>query len=164
MNATSFTENSYEQAIIALFKDMGYTYESGYDIERDNRNPLYEAVLEKSLRRINPELTSYGIGEMMKALKEIDRADLVSRNETFTDYLQNGLPVEDKVGGEFRTINARLVDYDHPEKNDFRYASDLIAFIRREGDFNISAACYPEVHPESKNQKEDILTLNFFLH
>ena len=72
MNATSFTENSYEQAIIALFKDMGYTYESGYDIERDNRNPLYETVLEKSLRRINPELTSYGIGEMMKALKEAD--------------------------------------------------------------------------------------------
>ena len=120
MNATSFTENSYEQAIIALFKDMGYTYESGYDIERDNRNPLYETVLEKSLRRINPELTSYGIGEMMKALKEIDGADLVSRNETFTDYLQNGLPVEDKVGGEFRTVNARLADYDHPEKNDFR--------------------------------------------
>ena len=120
MNATSFTENSYEQAIIALFKDMGYTYESGYDIERDNRNPLYEAVLEKSLRRINPELTSYGIGEMMKALKEIDGADLVSRNETFTDYLQNGLPVEDKVGGEFRTVNARLADYDQPEKNDFR--------------------------------------------
>ena len=120
MNATSFTENSYEQAIIALFEQMGYRYECGYDIERDPRNPLYEEVLTASLRRINPELTPYGIGEMMKELKEIDGADLVSRNETFTDYLQNGLPIEDKVGGEYRTINARLVDYDHPEKNDFR--------------------------------------------
>ena len=99
---------------------MGYRYECGYDIERDPRNPLYEEVLTASLRRINPELTPYGIGEMVKALKEIDGADLVSRNETFTDYLQNGIPVEDKVNGEYRTMNARLIDYEHPEKNDFR--------------------------------------------
>ena len=61
MNGTNFTENSYEQAIIALFEDMGYRYECGYDIEREPRNPLYEAVLESSLRRINPELTPYGM-------------------------------------------------------------------------------------------------------
>ena len=119
MNATNFTENSYEQAIIALFEEMGYRYEYGFDIERDPRNPLYEEVLMASLRKINPELSSYGIGEMMKALKEIDGADLVAMNETFTDYLQNGIPVEDKVGGEFRTVNARLIDYVNPEANDF---------------------------------------------
>ena len=34
--------------------------------------------------------------------------------------------------------------------SDFRFASDLIAFIREQGfDFDISAACYPEGHPES---------------
>ena len=120
MNEANFTENSYEQAIIALFEQMGYRYECGYDIERDPRNPLHEEVLTASLRRINPELTPYGIGEMMKALKDIEGADLVAQNETFTDYLQSGITVEDKVGGEYRTVNARLVDYDHPEKNDFR--------------------------------------------
>lgn len=119
MNEANFTENSYEQAIIALFEEMGYRYEYGFEIERDTRNPLYEEVLMASLRKINPELTPYGIGEMMKALKEIDGADLVAMNETFTDYLQNGMPVEDKVGGEFRTINARLIDYANPEANDF---------------------------------------------
>ena len=150
MNGTNFTENSYEQAIIVLFEQMGYRYECGYDIERDPRNPLYEEVLTASLRRINPELTPYGIGEMMKALKEIDGADLVSRNETFTDYLQNGLPVEDKVGGEYRTINARLVDYDHPEKNDFRIINqwtveefatkrcDLVVMLNESRSYHIS--------------------------
>ena len=120
MNSTNFTENSYEQAIIALFEQMGYLYECGYDVERDPRNPLHEEVLRASLRRINPTLTAHGIDEMMKVLKDIEGADLVAQNETFTDYLQNGLPVEDKVGGEYRTVNARLIDYDRPEANDFR--------------------------------------------
>ena len=120
MNETNFTENSYEQAIIALFEEMGYRYECGYDIERDPRNPLYEEVLMASLRRVNPGMTEYALGELVKQLKEIDGADLVAQNETFTDYLQNGIPVEDKVNGEYRTVNARLINYEHPEKNDFR--------------------------------------------
>ena len=120
MSKANFTENSYEQAIIALFEEMGYRHECGYDIERDLRNPLYEAVLTRALCRINPELSPYGMGELTKALKEIDGADLVAMNETFTDYLQNGIPVEDKVGGEYRTVNARLIDYACPEANDFR--------------------------------------------
>jgi len=43
---------------------------------------------------------------------------------------------------------------------DYRYAVDLIRDIRESGyDFCIGAACYPEVHPESNSQKEDILHL-----
>ena len=39
---------------------------------------------------------------------------------------------------------------------DFAHAADLIRFIRENGDFCIGAACYPEVHPESRNQAEDL--------
>lgn len=45
------------------------------------------------------------------------------------------------------------------EKQDFRYASDLVKFIRQYGDFSISGACYPECHTESKNKIEDIAHL-----
>lgn len=42
-------------------------------------------------------------------------------------------------------------------KWDYNYAIDLIRDIKESGyDFCIGAACYPEVHPESRNQKEDI--------
>lgn len=44
-------------------------------------------------------------------------------------------------------------------KQDFRYASDLVKFIRQYGDFSISGACYPECHTESKNKVEDIAHL-----
>ena len=43
---------------------------------------------------------------------------------------------------------------------DYRHAVDLIADIKGSGgDFCIGGACYPEVHPESETQKEDILHL-----
>ena len=46
-----------------------------------------------------------------------------------------------------------------PEKmksSPFPHAADLIRIIRKSGDFCIGAACYPEVHPESTNQEEDL--------
>jgi methylenetetrahydrofolate reductase (NADPH) len=41
---------------------------------------------------------------------------------------------------------------------DFRYASDLVAFIREEtGDhFHIEVACYPETHPQSDDAHSDL--------
>ena len=42
---------------------------------------------------------------------------------------------------------------------DYKYAIELVSELRSMGDFCIGGACYPEVHPESANQKEDIRRL-----
>ena len=45
---------------------------------------------------------------------------------------------------------------------DFTHASDLVREIKTTyPDFCIGAACYPEIHPESKNSREDIANLKF---
>lgn len=46
-----------------------------------------------------------------------------------------------------------------PAETDFQYASDLVAFIRQEGDFNIIGACYPEGHTEAPSIAADIRNL-----
>lgn len=44
-------------------------------------------------------------------------------------------------------------------KWDYRYAVELIRELKATGEFCIGGACYPEVHPESANQREDLLHL-----
>ena len=51
-------------------------------------------------------------------------------------------------------INPELVP-----KQDFHYASDLISFIKENGDYNIIGACYPEGHIECGSLIEDIRNL-----
>ena len=46
-----------------------------------------------------------------------------------------------------------------PRKFDFQHASDLISFIKATGAFQVSAACYPEGHINSKNLVDDIFYL-----
>ena len=48
------------------------------------------------------------------------------------------------------------VNPDYPPKTDFAHASDLIAYIREHSDIGVSAACYPEGHPESPDPVSDI--------
>jgi methylenetetrahydrofolate reductase (NADPH) len=44
------------------------------------------------------------------------------------------------------------------DAGEFRYASDLVAFIREEtGDlFHVDVACYPEYHPQARTPQEDL--------
>lgn len=42
---------------------------------------------------------------------------------------------------------------------DFKFASDLVRFIKENGDFEVFAACYPEKHNEAKSVVEDIHNL-----
>ncbi len=53
-------------------------------------------------------------------------------------------------------LTPELMETDR-SKWDYRYAIDLIRDIKSiDKNFCIGAACYPEIHPESRDQKEDI--------
>lgn len=45
---------------------------------------------------------------------------------------------------------------DIPEKEDFRYASELISYLKQKEDFCYLGACYPECHPESSDRVSEL--------
>lgn len=116
-----FTEDAYEQTLIALFRDeLGYAYELGYDVERDIREPFHRADLEASLRRLNPGLPDDVLAEGIKTIVTISEGTLEQNNETFIMWMQNGMEVKLKQDGEERTVLMRLIDFDRPERNLFK--------------------------------------------
>ena len=66
------------------------------------------------------------------------------------------LPLLKEAGVENILALRGDVSPQYPPKTDFAHASDLIAYIRAHGDFGVSAACYPEGHPESPDLVSDI--------
>lgn len=116
-----FTEDAYEQTLIALFRDeLGYAYECGYDVERDIKEPFYRADLVASMRRLNPELPADLMDDGIKKITDIHIGTLEQNNEQFTLWMQNGMEVGYTQDGEERTVLMRLIDFDHPERNLFK--------------------------------------------
>jgi hypothetical protein len=72
-----FTEDTYEQAIIELFENMGYDHLYAPDLDRDYSSPLLDAVLRDSLVRINRGLPVEAIDEALLKLKTFDTGSLV---------------------------------------------------------------------------------------
>ncbi|MBR6979066.1 MAG: type I restriction endonuclease subunit R [Prevotella sp.] len=147
------TENEYEQALIALFQDLGLKYKYGPDIERDYANPVLDDVLQESLLRINPTLPNSAIEDAIKKLHQIEGSSLYECNFKFTQMLQYGIEVtfsgkerrrgyqindddtSDMVREDLayygrenvrvetqhrqKTRIVSLIDFDHPDENDF---------------------------------------------
>ena len=71
--------------------------------------------------------------------------------------------IEDIIASGIKNVMALRGDIPKELQNadrsgwDYRYATDLIGELKSSGgNFCIGAACYPEIHPESNNQTEDI--------
>ena len=123
-----FTEDTYEQAIIELFENMGYEHLYAPDYDRDYTSPLLDSVLRDSLVRINRGLPLDAIEEAIAKLKNFDTGSLFQKNITFMDYLQNGITVKFFVKGEEQSSIVRLVDYEK-EKNNTFYVVNQFTFL-----------------------------------
>ena len=130
MSNERFTEDSYEQALIDLFKRMDYDYEYGPDKERDYREPVDKDELLKNLIWVNgleafakalpKDVYIQIIGEAVRKVTSINEGTLEQRNETFMDYLQNGVEVKYQYDGRERTEIVKLIDFKWPTRSFFK--------------------------------------------
>lgn len=129
-------------------------------------------TLEK-LGDLNPDFISVTYGaagstnkvstcEIASAIKNkygvVPAAHLPCINYTKEEILQ--ILDEFKASGIENILALRGdINPDIPPKKDFKYASELIEFIKANGDFDIAGACYPEGHIECDNIIDDIHNL-----
>jgi type I restriction enzyme R subunit len=116
----TFTENSYEHALIELYRQLGYGYLYGPDIDRDYYVPFFESRSRQSLSDVNPTQPQAAIDEAILKLKNIDIGSLAQKNELFTDYLQHGIEVSYYDGKEQKNELVYLIDYQNINRNTFQ--------------------------------------------
>ena len=115
-----FTEELFEQAVIELLQNMGYTHIYAPNMGRtDFSSPLMESALIDSLVRINKKLPIEAINEAVYKLNNFESGSPVQKNKTFMGYLQNGVEVKYVYNGEERNSIVYLIDYNEVDNNTF---------------------------------------------
>lgn len=138
-------EEFFEDVVVEHLRDkLGYTYLHGPDVRRtsDKYDDVFlPDVLPRTLSRINKGVPEAAIQEAILKISNVEGDSLQHRNETFMDYLQNGVEVRYFDGKEERDDIIYLIDYSDPENNDFHVVNqwtyveysekrpDIIAFV-----------------------------------
>lgn len=121
---SDYNEEAYENALIELFRDnMGWEHVYGPDIERDWHSPLYDSVLEDSIRRLNSKAAPAAIDEALLKLRHFENAELKKKNAVFMEYLQNGIEVSYHQNGETKSDIIYIADFNNPSNNSFIVAN-----------------------------------------
>lgn len=157
-----FNEASYENSIVELLESMGYTHVYGPDVERNHRSYFMADELRLSMERINPKLPSAAIDEAIYKISNYEAVALLSKNEVFMDYLQNGVQVSYQDKGETRSAIVYLVDYTDPMQNSFIVANQWTVeeYETKRPDVVVFLNGLPVVLMELKSPHSDSATID----
>lgn len=156
--AMGFNENTYEQAIIELFKNMGYSHIYAPEMERDYSCPIMEATLLDCLVRLNRGLPIEAIKEAISKLKNFDNGSLVQKNAVFMGYLQDGIEVKYFHKAEEKSSIVKLIDYEKVENNTFEVVNQFTfieGYNNRRPDIILFINGLPLVLMELKSPSKD---------
>ena len=122
-------ESDLEDAVLEALQGVGYLHQYGPDIVPGDgvgdRNSYAEALLPQRLEQavgvLNPDLPLHGVTEVVRKVRYPAVPGLIELNRLQHRYLLEGVPVEVRQSdGRVATVNARLVDWDTPTRNDWR--------------------------------------------
>ncbi len=122
-----FAESVVEDAALDWLEGLGYAIKYGPEIgpgelfaERgDYGQVVLTGRLRQALAKLNPALPEDAIEDAFRKVTRLEGATLDARNRAFHRLLVNGVTVEYRVDGGIRGAQARLVDFDNPENNDW---------------------------------------------
>lgn len=127
----SFNENTLEQVLIQDLQELGYDYMYGPDLERDYHEVLLKDYFEEAMFRINPKITNDIVEEAYQKIKNLGLVKLEELNASFHKYLVEGVPIPYREKDENKTYQVKLVDFEQPEKNDFKVINQYTIIERK---------------------------------
>src|SRR2546427_5308829 len=125
---TAFTESVVEDAALAWLESQGWIIKHGPDIapgelaaeRRDYGQVVLEDRLRETLARLNPDLPPDAMEGAFRKIMHPEGAALEARNRALHRMLVDGVTVEYRASdGAIRGAQARIVDFDGPENNDW---------------------------------------------
>ncbi len=121
------TEDQLEQETLAWLQEVGYTHLYGPDIAYDGARPEradYRHVqlafrLREAIHKLNLDIPVAAREDALKQILDLGIPSLLSANRHFHKLLVGGVPVQYQRDGETRGDFVRLIDWAHPERNEW---------------------------------------------
>lgn len=121
------TEDQLEQETLAWLQDVGYTHRYGPDLAFDGASPersdyrqvLLPFRLREAINRLNPGIPVSAREDAIKQVTDLGIPSLLAANRACHKLLVGGVPIQYQKDGETRGDFVRLIDWAHPEKNEW---------------------------------------------
>jgi type I restriction enzyme R subunit len=128
-------EAAVEQALLAQFQSLGYSYASEALIGPDGSQPERESHsavvlrgrLATAVARLNPALPAEAQHDAINKLLQVEFPSLLEENRRLHRLIVEGVEVEFYAAdGTLTTGTARLIDFERPEHNDWLVVNQFV--------------------------------------
>src|SRR5450830_348669 len=164
-------ESELESVVLQWLQGTGFACIPGPSIapgEPAAERSSYDRVilqgrLHAALERLNPSIPVECLDDVVRRLERQEVPSLVQSNRLFHRWLVSGFPVEyRRVDGSIKGDLVRLVDFDHPEANDWLAVNQFTVLenkINRRADVVLFVNGLPLVVMELKNPADENATI-----
>ena len=167
----SIAEATLEAVCLSWAEEVGFHVVAGPAIapgepaaERSSYDQvILEGRLRAALDRLNPSVPADCLDDVVRRLERQELPSLVQSNRLFHRWLVSGFPVEyRRTEGSIKGDLVRLVDFDHPEANDWLAINQFTVIengVNRRADVVLFVNGLPLVVMELKNPADENTTI-----
>ncbi|MBU4259826.1 MAG: type I restriction endonuclease subunit R [Desulfobacteraceae bacterium] len=163
-------ESDIEQLTLEKLQAQEYEYIYGPTIAPDGEHPerqtwddvILPGRFKHAVHTLNPSIPDAAREQAIREVLHITSPELINNNETFHRYLTDGIEVEFQKDGITRGDKVWLVDFEHPENNEFLVVNQYTVIennINKRPDVVLFVNGLPLVVIELKNPADENATV-----